>query len=191
SPSGLGIAEATASTLHLSWTPILYTANGGGYVISYGLAAEGPFTVAGMTADRQVDHYALTGLFDHTIYYVRVRTYTPPHSAHSNAVWSDYTTVVGQTAGSLSNAAPGINRYTTLTPTLTWGSITWATGYEVQVSNLPNFSVLSSTTTTDANTLAYTTTSLANGTYYWRVRAQRANGSWSGWSAVDSFVIRP
>lgn len=90
------------------------------------------------------------------------------------------------------NAAPYRNVYRTPTPLLEWGAVTWATGYEVQVSDSQTFRVaVYSSDNIQADTLAVTTSPLENGVYYWRVRAQRSDGSWSAWSATDSFVILP
>ncbi len=83
---------------------------------------------------------------------------------------------------------PQRNAYTTATPTLTWSPITWAAAYEIQIDDDDDFSspVYHSATLTAAEVI---TPELPNGVYYWRVRAQRPNGTWGGWSAVDSFVV--
>lgn len=88
------------------------------------------------------------------------------------------------------NAAPLRNVFSTATPTLTWGSITWAMGYQVEVSRQSNFSSVDfARDDLDMNTLNVTTSSLPDGVYYWRVRAQQANGSWGRWSPTEIFVI--
>ncbi len=88
------------------------------------------------------------------------------------------------------NAAPIRNTFNTATPTLTWGSVTWAAGYEVQVSSQSNFrSVGFASGELDAATLAVTTPDLPDAIYYWRVRAKRANGSWGSWSPAETFVV--
>ncbi len=87
------------------------------------------------------------------------------------------------------NAIPARNVYTTATPTLRWGAVTWAAGYEVQVASDARFTQMAFTTTTSASTLEVTTGALSEGAYYWRVRAQRSDGRWGVWSAADTFVI--
>lgn len=77
----------------------------------------------------------------------------------------------------------------TNTPTLTWNSVTWATGYQVQVDDNADFSSPAFETTVDAATLDVTTSPLGNGFYHWRARAQRPDGSWGGWSVVDTFTV--
>ena len=86
---------------------------------------------------------------------------------------------------SLEGAAPNIHYYTTHTPTLTWTRISWATGYEVQVSLDRSFSG-SPIYSVPANSQAYTPAPLANGTYYWRVRGMGGGGMWS---PIDTFIV--
>ena len=83
---------------------------------------------------------------------------------------------------------PDRNVFPTATPTLRWSAITWAAAYEIQIDDNDDFSspVYHSATLTAAEV---TTPELPNGVYYWRVRAQRPNGTWSEWSVVDSFVV--
>ncbi len=86
--------------------------------------------------------------------------------------------------------APKRNYFTTPTPTLTWNRVSWATEYEVQVDSAPTFTTpLSFTAVVSSNTLEVPTTVLPDGTYYWRVRAKKPDGTWGGWSAVDSFAV--
>ena len=68
--------------------------------------------------------------------------------------------------------------------------MSWATEYEIQVDSSSAFTVpLDFTTVVSSTTLEATVTPLANGSYYWRVRAKKADGTWGTWSAVDSFVV--
>ena len=83
---------------------------------------------------------------------------------------------------------PQRNVFPTATPTLTWSAVTWAAAYEIQIDDTDDFSspVYHSTTLTAPEVI---TPELPSGVYYWRVRAQRPNGTWSEWSVVDSFVV--
>jgi DNA-binding beta-propeller fold protein YncE len=86
--------------------------------------------------------------------------------------------------------APMRNYFTTSTPTLTWGRISWASGYEIQVAVNSSFrDIVYSDNTLNSNQLAATTTPLSDGIYYWRVRAKRSNGTWGNWSAIDRFRV--
>jgi chitodextrinase len=96
-----------------------------------------------------------------------------------------------RTPTDLPAAVPLRNRYVTHSPTLTWSRVTWVLNYQIQVDEQSDFArPLRYTTTVDDTTLAVTVPFLPNGRYYWRVRAQRPDGSWGVWSRVDSFVIQ-
>lgn len=114
----------------------------------------------------------------------QVRTVTPAGSA---SAWSAMRTLFVDSAA---NAAPARNYFTTAAPRLSWGRVSGASGYEVQVSSSSAFSEpLAFSATLGASEFAVTTAPLANGTYFWRVRARRADGGWGLWSAADSFVV--
>lgn len=85
------------------------------------------------------------------------------------------------------NAVPQRNYYTTGTVTLGWNAVTWAAGYEVQVSRNNTFTDLAYH---NPNTAALAVTpTLADGAYFWRVRGLRSGGAPGAWSAVDTFTI--
>lgn len=80
--------------------------------------------------------------------------------------------------------------YTATVPTLTWNQVTWAQNYEVQVDIDPAFNYPMFKTVVSASTLSVTPTGLpAPNLFYWRVRAQKPDGTWGNWSAVDTFVF--
>ena len=87
-------------------------------------------------------------------------------------------------------AAPMRNYFTDATPTLTWGRVSWALGYEIQVDNQSDFShpeFEDNALTIDE--LEVETTTLNDCSYYWRVRAKRTATTWGAWSPPQSFVI--
>ena len=89
---------------------------------------------------------------------------------------------------SAADAAPQRNHYTSATPVLTWYPVTWAAQYQIQVSTNTNFAnPIEQIIGMDVS--AYTTPTLDNGIYYWRIRAQNAAGIWGAWSATDSFLV--
>jgi len=95
------------------------------------------------------------------------------------------------------NGVPILNRYTTSTPTLTWAPISWTAGgghYEVQVDNNKlvsnNFPSPEYNNNNIANpATSVTTSALADGTWYWRVRACDPSNACGAWSTVGTFVI--
>ncbi|MBL8163016.1 MAG: PQQ-dependent sugar dehydrogenase [Anaerolineae bacterium] len=87
--------------------------------------------------------------------------------------------------------APQRNYFTTRTPTLTWGRVSWAAGYWVQIDNQADFSDPEySNNTIDRLSQSVTVgDDLRDCLYYWRVRAKTASGNWGPWSTRDTFVV--
>ena len=97
-PTNLQALVQSTSSIQVCWTPILYTADGGYYEVSYATNAAGPFTVHGNTSSKTSSCYSVTGLMGGTIYYFRVRAFTPAHNwvpaYQQNDLWSEYSEVV-------------------------------------------------------------------------------------------------
>ncbi|MGQ9889359.1 MAG: M6 family metalloprotease domain-containing protein [Aggregatilineales bacterium] len=115
------------------------------------------------------------------IHYWRVRAV----DAAGNA--SDWSETRSVRAVSPPNVAPERNVFTTDQPQLTWGRVTGALAYQVQVARNPAFA--DAATYNAGSALALTVNTLDEGLYYWRVRAQLASGAWGPWSAADVFVV--
>ncbi len=84
--------------------------------------------------------------------------------------------------------APTENYFTSLPISLTWGRVTKAVTYEVQVDTTDQFSAPISFTP-NVNALYVTIDTLNDGTYYWRVHAQDHKGNWGQWSTTQLFVL--
>ncbi len=78
------------------------------------------------------------------------------------------------------------NLFQTNTPTLSWTRISWAVAYDVQVDDTATFV---SPTVYPVTGSTSTIVTLADGVYFWRVRAKDANNVFGAWSFVGSFVI--
>ena len=86
----------------------------------------------------------------------------------------------------LSPTEDEIIRYTDQ-PALKWRALLGAISYATEVSSDSLFSLVEfSATVTDTSD---TTTSLTQGSHYWRVRAQNETEVWSEWSDVNKFSI--
>lgn len=84
-------------------------------------------------------------------------------------------------------SAPVPHYFTVDRPTLVWQPLTWAYAYQIQIADNPAFKDAS---IYDAGSgWQYMTPTLATGRYYWRIRAQRANGSWGTWGKTDNFIV--
>ena len=93
-PTGLHGVSATSTTIRLGWTPILYTADSGGYEV-YKSLDNNIYTLLHTTADKFVNNYDVGSLSPDTPYYLKVRTRTNPHNNppnnNQNTLLSDYT----------------------------------------------------------------------------------------------------
>jgi hypothetical protein len=285
-PMNFQTPSTTTTSVTLTWTPIIYTGDGGYYVISYTTTPGGPYTVAGQTADKSASSYTVDGLTTGTPYSFVVQSYTPAHpgqqsnllssysqeitvtpithlntptltlpannstttnsrpaftwgavsqadhyelqigtnlplntepfvvtlpqftppsawvahtyywrvravdaSGDNASLWSDTWTV---TLESSLTASAQRNLYTTSTPTLSWSSVSWAAGYELQIATADTFTenvLVYSDDQIPVGTLFVTLPALRNGTYYWRVRALPNGGSPGAWSDVNSFAV--
>jgi len=114
-------------------------------------------------------------------YYWRVRA---ADAAGNTSEWSE---TRGVRAVSPPNVAPERNVFATDQPQLTWGRVTDALAYQVQVARSPAF--VGAATYDAGPALALTISAPEEGLYYWRVRAQLASGGWGPWSAADVFVV--
>ncbi len=116
-------------------------------------------------------------------YYWRVR---PVDRYGNTGLWSETRQITIISAPS--DAAIGY-RFTTSTPTLPWSRVSWAANYQLQVSADNRFRTSQYSGQVDAGTLSATTAPLENGIWYWRVRAQRPDGSWGPWSETGAFSV--
>ena len=76
--------------LRLTWTPILYTGDGGYYEISAASSPGGPFAVIGSTFSKSASEFLATGLGSGS-YFFRLRAFTPQHYNQQSDLWSQYT----------------------------------------------------------------------------------------------------
>jgi Gametolysin peptidase M11 len=165
-----------ANNLVSAFTPeFRWTTMGGATSYELQIATNAAFSSGVVTYGGLLgDAYTPVSLSD-GVYYWRARAMTGSAAGD----WSAVRSVTIETP------APAPVYYTLDTPTLTWGRITWATGYQLQIDDNSNLSSPFDTPTIDGNTLEYTTQALVNGTYYWRVRAL-PNGDWS---AIQRFEV--
>jgi hypothetical protein len=88
--------------------------------------------------------------------------------------------------------APGRNFFVTRNVPLAWNRVSWATGYEIQVSRTTIFNATTFVyrdANLSADTLSVVTPPLMdNGTYYWRVCAKRAPAVCI-FSPTQSFIV--
>lgn len=76
--------SSNPSSVVVSWTPIAYTGDTGGYRVSWATQAGGPFTISGQTADKTVSSFTVAGLPTGNTLYFRVDTFTDAHASNPN-----------------------------------------------------------------------------------------------------------
>lgn len=84
----LAVAGSTKSTVSLTWTPIAYQDDGGGYEVFVGPPG-GPYASTGWTTGKSAEGFTVTDLNPGTEYCFVVRSFTPPHADNENTVVSD------------------------------------------------------------------------------------------------------
>ena len=167
------------TTLTLNWGSI---AGAGSYSLDISTDitfSTGVTNVAGITASSA----SVSGLANSTAYYWQVNTIVPGGISAWSGVWSFWTIFAPPVPALPLNGAIA----QPVSSALSWGAVTGATSYSLQLSTASNFATtafsqagLTSTSVTPGNLAWYTT-------YYWKVNAANAGGV-SLWSGVWSFT---
>lgn len=131
-PAGITVVSVADRTIWLEWTPILYTADSGGYEV---LAEDvtRALVSGGYTLNKLASTFPVTALQPDQTYDLTVATFTRPHSKNRNTVVSDPTDQVMATTSNTGCATPvitisGGSVPYTLTVTSTHDTFEWVTG---------------------------------------------------------------
>ncbi|MCE1164878.1 MAG: YCF48-related protein [Bacteroidetes bacterium] len=118
-------------------------------------------------------------------YFWRVCANNSYGSSSWSTIWN-FSTSVGPDAPNLISPANGSNNVS-LTPTLTWSSVSGAVSYLVEISTNSDFTGITDSITTLATQRIVPAGKLSiSSTYYWRVRANN-NITYGPWSVVWNF----
>jgi len=112
-PANVAGAALSVSSIAVSWTPITYTGDTGGYKVYYSTTSGGPYTYSGMTTDKSTSSYDVIGLSSSTTYYVVIKTQTDSHSNNDNTVVSEYSQETFVTTQSLPETDPPFGSFET------------------------------------------------------------------------------
>ena len=119
-------------------------------------------------------------------YYWRVRSFNT--LGHASA-WSNVRSVRIVYAGPILIAPTTGSTTSSLMPTFTWGAVSGATEYRIQVSTSSTFDTLVFNRTATDPTYTHTANLQSGTAYYWRVRVQGPNTYGPGdWSQVFTFT---
>ncbi len=89
-PTGLAFKEGSSWREQiLSWEPIAYTADTGGYQIFISMNPDSLYESRYVTHSKSETSYTLTGLSANKTYYCKIRTITYPHANNPNTIYSD------------------------------------------------------------------------------------------------------
>jgi len=105
-PVNVTATAASESSIDISWEPILFVEETGGYMVYYGTTPGGPYTYFGITADKYESSLTVTGLDEGTTYYFVVQTRSYYHPIFPNPIDSEYSLEVS--AETLSSNFPPV-----------------------------------------------------------------------------------
>jgi subtilisin family serine protease len=156
---------------------------------SYHLQIATKSNMTGLVFDSDVASSTYTPPSDMAVdlYYWRVLSINATGSSAYTATWNVNVIAPPPLPGTPTLISPANGSGTSdTTPSFDWSDAPDATGYEILIDNNSDFSSPAISTTTV--TSDYTATTLALGTYYWKVRGTNATGS-GGYSTSWSFSI--
>jgi hypothetical protein len=149
-----------------------------GYEVDLSTSTTFATHVAGFPQTAATESLSVNTLPDGT-YYWKVRTSTPGVGTYS--IVSSFT---------INTLSPALNYGVNSSFTLKWSQITWATGYQIEVDNNPDFSSPEyENDQLSSDNPELTISGIEDDTYYWHIRARNANGNWGQWSSPAPFVL--
>ena len=97
-PANVTAAARDGANILVSWLPIAYKANTGGYQVQISQATGGPYTLVGQTGDKWATSLEVQGLTPGVTYYFIIQTHTDAHVANTNAIDSENSAEASATA---------------------------------------------------------------------------------------------
>jgi predicted phage tail protein len=179
------IGEITASRPSFAW-------NGVSGAVRYNIQLSTSAAFGSLNLNQQPSGTSYTvgnALTAGRTYYWRVRAI---NGAGTSSPWSEvrsFTVAGGLSAPVLNSPADGSST-SDRTPSFSWGSVSGASRYNIQLSTSPTFGSLNLNQTRSGTSYTVGNNLTVGRTYYWRVRAIDAAGNAGPWSAVRSLAIQ-
>ena len=107
-PENVRIVSVTDRSATLSWTPIFYDSDAGGYQVAASKSRGGPPAAIATTRSKDFDSLTIRNLDPATTYFFTVTTVTHPHDVQKNLVASEPSLVVQATTGARVLAPPEV-----------------------------------------------------------------------------------
>jgi len=134
-PTGFSSTEGNSwSELILSWDPIAYTSDDGGYEIYMASHPDGPYVRQYVTSSKLDNTYLVQGLSINTTYYFKIRTFTSSHDHNPNKLYSEYTPILPVTVYKLIDRPDNPDKLAAETYFKNRVMLSWKS-----ISNLENF----------------------------------------------------
>ncbi|HLP60668.1 MAG TPA: hypothetical protein VK186_17630, partial [Candidatus Deferrimicrobium sp.] len=89
-PEEINVISQTDNSIILSWKPIAYKQDKGGYQISYSVVPGGPYKKVDVTDNKTISKMEINELDKSTVYYFVLQTWTDPHSMNKNRIESGF-----------------------------------------------------------------------------------------------------
>ena len=96
-PSNIKAIPISSDSIRISWDPILYTTDEGGYQVYYSALGGETYVIAGKTADKSASYFDVTGLKPGTIYNFMVRTLTYSHQLNKSDLVTSFSNSISAT----------------------------------------------------------------------------------------------
>ena len=96
-PTNITVMDVSDTDLQISWQPILYSGDLGGYEIHSASDINGPYSLVFTTIDKHEDEVILSHLTTGKTYYIKIRSVTYSHENNRNTVYSAFSIPVSST----------------------------------------------------------------------------------------------
>jgi photosystem II stability/assembly factor-like uncharacterized protein len=188
-PSAPTLASPANNSVNISPTPTLtWNVSSGATQYKVQISTVPIFSVISDSATITSTNYSVPSgkLSPGYTYYWRVNASNNYGTSPWSSVWNFSTSVLPPAPTLISPANGTLG--TTQTPTLTWSSIPGILNYRVQISTVPDFAIITDSSTLSTNQYTVPAGKLSmNITYYWRVCARNSFG-WGAYSIVWYFI---